>query len=90
MHRALLSAIFLLLFVTATVWTQTDPVAAGWDRRVVYAPEVSLPPEAAATGLSGVVRVPVTVDGFAIGWGKRVGDIVKNHYPKGLRRTSAS
>jgi 16S rRNA C967 or C1407 C5-methylase (RsmB/RsmF family)/NOL1/NOP2/fmu family ribosome biogenesis protein len=30
--------------------------------------------------------VPVTVDGFAIGWGKRVGNVVKNHYPKGLRR----
>ncbi len=30
--------------------------------------------------------VPVAVDGFALGWGKRVGDTVKNHYPKGLRR----
>ena len=28
---------------------------------------------------------PVTVDGFPLGWGKRVGDTVKNHYPKGLR-----
>lgn len=27
----------------------------------------------------------VTVDGFALGWGKRTGDQVKNHYPKGLR-----
>ncbi|MBW3629115.1 MAG: RsmB/NOP family class I SAM-dependent RNA methyltransferase [Gemmatimonadetes bacterium] len=27
----------------------------------------------------------VTVDGFVLGWGKRVGDVVKNHYPKGLR-----
>jgi NOL1/NOP2/fmu family ribosome biogenesis protein len=30
--------------------------------------------------------VLVTVDGYALGWGKRVGDVVKNHYPKGLRR----
>jgi 16S rRNA C967 or C1407 C5-methylase (RsmB/RsmF family)/NOL1/NOP2/fmu family ribosome biogenesis protein len=30
--------------------------------------------------------VVVAVDGFALGWGKRVGDTVKNHYPKGLRR----
>jgi NOL1/NOP2/sun family putative RNA methylase len=30
--------------------------------------------------------LPVTVDGFALGWGKRVGRTVKNHYPKGLRR----
>ncbi len=29
---------------------------------------------------------PVAVDGFALGWGKRVGATVKNHYPKGLRR----
>ena len=28
----------------------------------------------------------VTVDGFPLGWGKRVGETVKNHYPKGLRR----
>jgi 16S rRNA C967 or C1407 C5-methylase (RsmB/RsmF family)/NOL1/NOP2/fmu family ribosome biogenesis protein len=28
---------------------------------------------------------PVTVDGFALGWGKRVGSTIKNHYPKGLR-----
>ncbi len=28
----------------------------------------------------------VRVDGFALGWGKRVGGTVKNHYPKGLRR----
>ncbi len=28
----------------------------------------------------------VTVDGFSIGWGKGDGRILKNHYPKGLRR----
>lgn len=28
----------------------------------------------------------VQVDGFAIGWGKADGHILKNHYPKGLRR----
>lgn len=28
--------------------------------------------------------VLVTVDGFPLGWGKRVGSTVKNHYPKGL------
>jgi NOL1/NOP2/fmu family ribosome biogenesis protein len=30
--------------------------------------------------------VLVTVDGYPLGWGKRVGDTIKNHYPKGLRR----
>lgn len=29
----------------------------------------------------------VAVEGFGIGWGKRVGGVVKNHYPHGWRRT---
>ncbi len=28
----------------------------------------------------------VTVDGFSLGWGKGDGNVLKNHYPKGLRR----
>jgi NOL1/NOP2/fmu family ribosome biogenesis protein len=28
----------------------------------------------------------VTVDGWPLGWGRRSNNIVKNHYPKGLRR----
>ena len=28
----------------------------------------------------------VTVDGYAIGWGKGDGNVLKNHYPKGLRK----
>ena len=28
----------------------------------------------------------VTVDGYSIGWGKGDGNMLKNHYPKGLRR----
>ncbi|HUE96766.1 MAG TPA: RsmF rRNA methyltransferase first C-terminal domain-containing protein, partial [Longimicrobiaceae bacterium] len=38
----------------------------------------------AAEGEHGWVLV--TVDGYALGWGKRTGATVKNHYPKGLRR----
>jgi 16S rRNA C967 or C1407 C5-methylase (RsmB/RsmF family)/NOL1/NOP2/fmu family ribosome biogenesis protein len=30
--------------------------------------------------------VLVTVDGFSLGWAKRVDGILKNHYPRGLRR----
>jgi NOL1/NOP2/fmu family ribosome biogenesis protein len=30
----------------------------------------------------------VAVDGFPIGWGRRAGDVVKNAYPKGLRRSA--
>jgi NOL1/NOP2/fmu family ribosome biogenesis protein len=29
--------------------------------------------------------VLVTVDGFPIGWGKRVQNVIKNFYPHGLR-----
>lgn len=29
----------------------------------------------------------ITVDGFSIGWGKLAGGIMKNHYPKGLRKS---
>ena len=29
--------------------------------------------------------VLVAVDGWPLGWGRRTGDLVKNHYPKGLR-----
>lgn len=28
----------------------------------------------------------VTVDGYGIGWGKLAGGVLKNHYPKGLRK----
>ena len=28
----------------------------------------------------------VTVDGYSLGWGKGDGSVLKNHYPKGLRR----
>lgn len=28
----------------------------------------------------------ISVDGYSLGWGKLAGDIMKNHYPKGLRR----
>jgi NOL1/NOP2/fmu family ribosome biogenesis protein len=28
----------------------------------------------------------VTADGYSVGWGKGDGRVLKNHYPKGLRR----
>jgi len=36
------------------------------------------------TGEAGWVLV--CVDGYPLGWGKRVGETVKSHYPRGLRR----
>lgn len=29
----------------------------------------------------------IAVDGYSIGWGKLAGGVMKNHYPKGLRKT---
>lgn len=37
-----------------------------------------------AEGLSGWTAVEI--DGFVLGWGKASGGVLKNHYPKGLRR----
>jgi NOL1/NOP2/sun family putative RNA methylase len=34
--------------------------------------------------------VLIAFDGFPLGWGKRSGDVIKNHYPKGLRRPVSS
>lgn len=28
----------------------------------------------------------ITVDGYSLGWGKLTGNVMKNHYPKGLRK----
>ena len=28
----------------------------------------------------------ITVEGYSLGWGKLAGGIMKNHYPKGLRK----
>ena len=28
----------------------------------------------------------ITIEGYSIGWGKLTGNIMKNHYPKGLRK----
>ncbi|MCM1136175.1 MAG: RNA methyltransferase, partial [Clostridium sp.] len=28
----------------------------------------------------------ITVDGYSLGWGKLSGGVMKNHYPKGLRK----
>ena len=40
--------------------------------------------ETIASGVRGWCLV--TVDGYSIGWGKGDGNVLKNHYPKGLRR----
>ena len=39
-----------------------------------------------SSGVNGWVMV--TVDGYALGWGKRSNGRIKNHYPRGLRRPS--
>ncbi len=41
---------------------------------------------AGPAGAAGNGWVLMTVDGYPVGWAKRVGSTLKNHYPKGLRR----
>lgn len=41
-----------------------------------------------APGMNGWARV--TVNGFGLGWGKRVNGVLKSHYPRGLRWSAAS
>jgi NOL1/NOP2/sun family putative RNA methylase len=41
--------------------------------------------ESLETGSQGKGWTLVTVDGFPLGWGKWVGDVLKNYYPRGLR-----
>ena len=36
--------------------------------------------------LGGAVCAMVLAEGYSIGWGKQAGGMVKNHYPKGLRK----
>jgi NOL1/NOP2/sun family putative RNA methylase len=70
-------------------------LAMGMPRRAMH-PVLDLAPDdpAVAAYLRGETLsaggaagwLTVCVDGFALGWGKRVGGTVKNHYPKGLRR----
>ena len=63
-----------------TVYLRGDsPEAYGWFRGET----ISLP-----EGI-GKGWCLVCIDGCAAGWGKAVGNTVKNHYPKGLRKTSS-
>jgi 16S rRNA C967 or C1407 C5-methylase (RsmB/RsmF family)/NOL1/NOP2/fmu family ribosome biogenesis protein len=59
---------------------RTLDLSAGSAEVLAYLRGGSLP----AAGQDGWTLV--TVDGFPVGWGKRVKGIVKSHYPKGLRR----
>ena len=56
-------------------------LASGAPEAEQYLKGMSLPVD---SGLHGWVLV--TVDGYSLGWGKAAGGMLKNHYPKGLRR----
>ena len=69
---------------TPSLTAPTEPA-----RSVVQRLQIELPAETAeAPGAAGWLAV--CVDSFPLGWGKRSGGTVKNHYPKGLRVTGAS
>jgi NOL1/NOP2/fmu family ribosome biogenesis protein len=58
---------------TANFAAESDEITAYWQGHDL--------PSAGADGW-----LLVTVDGFALGWGKRVNGRLKNHYPRSLRK----
>ena len=59
----------------------TDCVQLSMDEAVQYLKGMSvIIPQGSATGWT-----LVCYEGFSLGWGKAVGGMLKNHYPKGLR-----
>lgn len=63
---------------------------------VKYSYELSAADGSAASFISGQTFLTevqkgwhlITVDGYSLGWGKAAGGIMKNHYPKGLRKNN--
>lgn len=70
----------LALSLTTDDTAQSLSLAADDDRLASYLSGVDLPDD----GPDGWVLV--AVDGYGLGWGKRVGGRIKNHYPHFLRR----
>lgn len=69
----------LALTLTAEQAARSIRLAADGPEIAAYLRGETLPSDAKGWTL-------VTVDGYSIGWGKASGGILKNHYPKGLRR----
>ena len=59
--------------------------AAGDPRLAAYLSGADLPGTDLPPGPDGWTLV--TVDGFGLGWGKRAGGRLKNHYPHARRRS---
>jgi NOL1/NOP2/sun family putative RNA methylase len=70
----------LALGLSAADVQRTHPLAAQAAETLAYLRGESLP----APGPDGWTLV--TIDGFPLGWGRRVKGQLKNHYPHGLRR----
>ena len=69
----------LALALTAEQVQRTLPLSADDEKTAAYLHGETLPCDHKGWTL-------VTVDGWPLGWGKASGGILKNHYPKGLRR----
>jgi NOL1/NOP2/sun family putative RNA methylase len=70
----------LAMGLQASAARRVCPLSANDPQLVAYLHGESL----SSMGENGWVLV--TLDDFPIGWGKRVNGVLKNHYPKGLRR----
>ena len=74
----------LALFLKPDQVKRADDFPGGSREIAGYLRGESLPP----AGAEGKGWGLITVDGFSLGWAKQVGGMLKNHYPKGLRRLS--
>ena len=72
--------------VSVSAYAPTDGDAAGGKVAVGRVTADTAAPIASFSNSPQNGWTLMTVDGFSIGWGKRVGMTIKNHYPKGLRR----
>lgn len=63
---------------------KTEEVTAHFDLSIKRAADYISGQTFAAEGEKGWYLI--TVEGFSLGWGKLAGNVMKNHYPKGLRK----
>lgn len=71
----------LALFLKAEDVRQCVPLSADQKETAAFLHGESIPCEVSLSGWA-----LVTVDGYPLGWGKASRGILKNHYPKGLRK----
>ena len=66
------------------LFLQSGEAICKWDLSLSEAARYLAGETFAAQGEKGWYLI--TVEGYSLGWGKLAGGVMKNHYPKGLRK----